>query len=141
MLGFVYIYTCRYDQAIEQFARTVELDQNSAPAQGGLGWAHRCKSLHEPAIAASRKAVELWPSARPLSWPGEAYAAAGRRDEAHKILEQLHELSKQRYVTPYGVARIYAALGKQQEALHWLEAGYRQRAEWMVSAEGRSLPR
>jgi TolB-like protein/Tfp pilus assembly protein PilF len=132
MLGYIYIYARRYDQAIEQFVKTLELDANSSWVHGGLGWAYRCKSLHEPAIAALRKAVELWQGPSPLSWFGEAYAAAGRRDEAHKILDQLHELSKQRYVTPYGVARIYAALDKKEEALDWLETAYRQRAEWMV---------
>jgi tetratricopeptide (TPR) repeat protein len=65
-------------------------------------------------------------------WLGEAYAAAGCRDEALKVLDQLFELSKQRYVTPYGVARIHATLGNKEEALHWLDAAYRQRAEWMV---------
>ena len=131
-LGYIYLYARRYDQAIEQFVKTIELDPNSAFAHGGLGWAYRCKSMHEPAIAAWEKAVELWHGPSPLSWFGEAYAAAGRRDEAHKILEQLFELAKQRYVTPYGVARIYAALGMKEEALHWLETAYRQRAEWMV---------
>ena len=131
-LGYIYLYGRRYDQAIEQFVKTIELDPDSAFAHGGLGWAYRCKSLHEPAVAAARKAVELWHGPSPVSWLGEAYAAAGRRDEAHKILEQLHELSKQRYVTPYGVARIYATLGKKEEALHWLEAAYHERAEWMV---------
>ena len=132
LLGYIYLYARRYDQAIEQFVKTLELDPDSAFAQCGLGWAYRCKSLHEPAIAALRKSIELWRGPSPLSWFGEAYAAAGRRDEAHKILEQLFELSKQRYVTPYGVARIYAALDKKEEALHWLETAYRQRAEWMV---------
>ncbi len=131
-LGYIYLYARRYDQAIEQFMKTLELDPDSAFAHGGLGWAYRCKSLHEPAVAAARKAVELWHGPSPVSWLGEAYAAAGRRGEAHKILEQLHELSKQRYVTPYGVARIYAALGQKEDALHWLETAYRQRAEWMV---------
>jgi TolB-like protein/Flp pilus assembly protein TadD len=131
-LGYIYLYARRYDQAVEQFVKTLELDPNSAFAHGGLGWAYRSKLMHEPAIAAWQKAVELWHGPSPLAWFGEAYAAAGRRDEAHKILEQLFELSKQRYVTPYGVARIYAALDKKEEALDWLETAYRQRAEWMV---------
>jgi TolB-like protein/cytochrome c-type biogenesis protein CcmH/NrfG len=131
-LGYIYLYARRYDQAIEQFVKTLKLDSNSAFAHGGLGWAHRCKSLHEPAIAAFRKAVELWHGPSPLSWLGEAYAAAGCRDEALKVLDQLFELSKQRYVTPYGVARIHATLGNKEEALDWLDAAYRQRAEWMV---------
>jgi TolB-like protein/Flp pilus assembly protein TadD len=131
-LGYIYLYARRYDQAIAQFVKTIELDPNSAFAQGGLGWAYRCKLMHEPAIAAWQKAVELWHGPSPLSWFGEAYAAAGRQAEAHQILEQLFELSKQRYVTPYGVARVYAALGNKEEALRWLERAYQLRAEWMV---------
>jgi hypothetical protein len=44
----------------------------------------------------------------------------------------LQELSKQQYVTPYGVGRIYAALGQKEEAFCWLETAYDQRANWMV---------
>jgi len=132
MLGFVFLYARRYDQALKQFAKTLELDPTSGPAQFGLGWAYRCKSQYEPGIAALRKVGELWPGSSPLGMLGEVYAAAGYEDEAQKILEQLQELSKQRYVTPYVVARIYNTLGRKDEALHWLETAYRERAEWMV---------
>jgi tetratricopeptide (TPR) repeat protein len=63
---------------------------------------------------------------------GEAYAAAGRRDEAHEVLQQLMKLSKERYVTPDGFARTYAGLGQDDHALQWLETAYQQQAEWMV---------
>jgi TolB-like protein/cytochrome c-type biogenesis protein CcmH/NrfG len=132
MLGFVFLYARRYDQGLKQFAKTLELDPTSGPAQFGLGWAYRCKSQYEPGIAALRKVGERWPGSSPLGVLGEVYAAAGYADEAQKILEQLQELSKQRYVTPYVVARIYNTLGRKDEALHWLETAYRERAEWMV---------
>ncbi len=48
------------------------------------------------------------------------------------VLEQLFVLSKERYVTPYGVARIYNALGRTDDALQWLETAYHQQAEWML---------
>ena len=131
-LGYVYIYSRRYDRAIDQFVKMLELDPNSAPAHGGLGWAYRCKSLHSSAIPALRKALELWQHPTTLAWLGEAYAAAGHRDEAEKALEQLNQLSKQRYVTAWAPARIYAALSNADEALRWLEIAYQQRAEWMV---------
>jgi TolB-like protein/Flp pilus assembly protein TadD len=131
-LGIVYFYGRRYDQAIKQCQKTLELDPNSGPAQAFLGWAYRCKSLFEPGIAALRKACDLWPGSTPIGMLGEAYAAAGRRDEALKVLEQLDQLSKQRYVTPYVVSRIYATLGQKDEAFHWLEIAYQQQAEWMV---------
>jgi tetratricopeptide (TPR) repeat protein len=63
---------------------------------------------------------------------GEAYAAAGDWENAQKILRELQELSQQRYVTPYGVGRIYAALGENDQALHWLETAYRGRDAWMI---------
>jgi tetratricopeptide (TPR) repeat protein len=132
LLGHNYIYARRYDQAIEQLITTLELDPESGLAHAGLGWAYRCKSLFEPGIAALRKACDLWPGSTPIGMLGEAYAAAGRRDEAHRVLEQLDQLSKQRYVTPYVVSRIYATLGQKDEAFHWLETAYQQQAEWMV---------
>ena len=131
-VGWVYLYGRRYDQAIEQFRKTLELDPSSGPAQAGLGWAHSRKSQHEPAISALRKACDLWPGSSPIGMLGEAYAVAGRCDEAQRVLEQLDQLSKQRYVTPYVVGRIYATLGQKNEAFHWLETAYQQRAEWMV---------
>jgi tetratricopeptide (TPR) repeat protein len=131
-LGFVYLYAHRYDQAIKQFLKTLELDPTSGAALAGLGWAHCCNAQYEPAIAAWRKAIPLWPGSTCIAWLGEAYAAADRRDEAHKVLKQLQELSKERYVTPYGVARIYAALRETDETFTWLETAYAQRANWMV---------
>src|SRR5438445_3937847 len=132
MLGNVLIYARRYDQALKQCAKALELDPTSGPAHLGLGWAYRCKSLYEHAIAPLRRACEFYPGSTPIGVLGEVYAAAGYRGEAQKILEQLQELSKQRYVTPYVVARIHVTLGEKDEALQWLEVAYQQRAEWMV---------
>jgi TolB-like protein/Flp pilus assembly protein TadD len=131
-LGFVYLHAHRYNQAIEQFLKTLELDATSGAAQCGLGWAYCCNAQYEPAIAALRKAIPLWPGSTCIAWLGEAYATAGYPDEARRVLAQLDQLSKERYVTPYGVARIYAALGEQEEAFRRLETAYQQRAEWMV---------
>jgi TolB-like protein/Flp pilus assembly protein TadD len=132
LLGFNYLYSRRYDQAVSQFIRALELAPDEGPAQCGLGWAYSCKSLHEPAIAALRKGLDLWPGSTPRAWLGEALAVAGYRDDAHVVLEQLFVLSKERYVTPYGVARIYNALGRKDDALHWLETAYHEQAEWML---------
>jgi TolB-like protein/Flp pilus assembly protein TadD len=131
-LGWVYFYGRRYDLAIEQCQKTIELDPNSGAAWGFLAWAQSCKSLYEASIVSWRKACALWPGSGPVAWLGETYAAAGHRGEALKVLEQLQELSKQQYVTPYGVGRIYAALGQTEEAFRWLETAYEQRGNWMV---------
>src|SRR5437588_227190 len=47
---------------------------------------------------------------------------------ALKILEQLKELSAQRYVSAYSFVVVYLGLGDKEEALRWLEQSYQDRA-------------
>jgi TolB-like protein/Tfp pilus assembly protein PilF len=132
-LGVVYNRARRYDQASEQFEKAIELDPSSAQGHWGLGLTYLNNRMYEPAIAEMRKGLRLSQEATMgVAFLGEACAAAGCEDEAQKILEQLKERSKHPYVTPFVVARIYAALGKKEEALRWLETGYRARDAWMV---------
>lgn len=56
---------------------------------------------------------------------GVAYAKLGKRSEALKILGDLRELSKRRYVSPGASALILASMeGKRDEALEALERAY-----------------
>jgi hypothetical protein len=59
---------------------------------------------------------------------GRAHGLSGNRMEAEKILDQLKELSKKRYVAAYSFALVYLGLGDKGEALRWLEQSYRDRA-------------
>ena len=132
-LGLLYWCSRRYDQAIEQFERTLEFDLGFAQGYFGLGMVYPYKSMHEEAIAAAQKGVELTHGAVFfLACLGEAYATAGYSDEARKIMDQLNDPNRYRYVTPYFVARIHAALGEKDEALCSLETGYRQRDPQMA---------
>jgi hypothetical protein len=51
----------------------------------------------------------------------------GRKDEARQILAQLSQAREQRYVEAYGLAIVHLGLGENNEALYWLEQGYRDR--------------
>ena len=66
-----------------------------------------------------------------LALLGHAYAATNRRNEARAILDQLNAASKERYVSSYPIAAIYAALGEREEALGCLERAYEERDSWM----------
>ena len=59
---------------------------------------------------------------------GHAYASSGNKTEALKILDQLKEVSRQRYVSASSFAIVYLALDDKQEALRWLEQSYQDRA-------------
>jgi hypothetical protein len=53
---------------------------------------------------------------------------SGNKKETQKILEQLKELSRQRYVSDYSFALVYIGLDNKEEALRWLEQSYQDRA-------------
>jgi TolB-like protein len=129
-LSFVYWAGRRYDQAIERCHKALEFDPNSVQAHVWLGLSSVASLMWEPAVSALQRAVAL-SQRTPVATAclGEAYAAAGASDEAHKIL---HELTGQQHVTAYFVSRIYAALGKKNEALDWLENAYQEHGEWMI---------
>jgi hypothetical protein len=50
-----------------------------------------------------------------------AYSMAGRKAAARKLLEELGELSKHEYVSPYLLATIHTGLGSKEQAFVWLE--------------------
>jgi Flp pilus assembly protein TadD len=63
-------------------------------------------------------------NARTVAHLAYAYALAGRRNDAQNLLAKLLEMSKQRYIHPVLVARVYAGLGQKQDAFEWLEKAY-----------------
>jgi Flp pilus assembly protein TadD len=81
------------------------------------------------AIAEFEEALVISPgNTQALSGLGHAYAAAGRRPEAQKVLDTLNTLSKQKYVPAGFRARIYAGLGEKDLAFEWLEKAYAERS-------------
>jgi hypothetical protein len=52
---------------------------------------------------------------------GCAYAAAGRKAEAQKVLQELQNPSQHRFGFAFAIARIHAALGENDPAFEWLE--------------------
>lgn len=67
-----------------------------------------------------------------LSYLSRAYSLSGKRDEAMKVLAQMHEVAKQRYVPAYGFGVAYAALGDKEQAFQWLERSFQDRA-WEIT--------
>jgi hypothetical protein len=67
-------------------------------------------------------------NARFAAYLGYAYAAAGRRDNAVRILEELESLSLRQYVSSFGIAVIHDALGQKERALAALDHAYDDRA-------------
>jgi TolB-like protein/Tfp pilus assembly protein PilF len=127
-LGHTYRAARRYDEAIEQLRNTLEMDPGFYYAHSALGRALESKGALDAAIQEYQKARTLNDDPGLLALLGHAYASSGNKTEALKILDQLKELSKQRYVSAYDFARLYLGLGDKEEALRWLEKSYQDRA-------------
>jgi tetratricopeptide (TPR) repeat protein len=127
-----YLYTRQYDQAIAHLQETLELEPNFWPAHLFLGWAYEQKGQYTEAIAILSHASALDDNPRTLASLGHAYAVAGHRRPARKVLHELVEQSKQRYVSPYYIAGIHTGLGEKDLAFEWLERAYQDRSEWLV---------
>ncbi len=132
-LGWIYYLSGQNDRAIEQCKKILDLDPNFFPARRYLGLAYEQKRMYPEAIAEFQKGVKLTGSPLMLALLGHAYAASGRTAEARQVLNDLEQLQSRRYVSPYTVAAIYAALGGQDEAFKWLEKAYDERDIWLMN--------
>jgi tetratricopeptide (TPR) repeat protein len=127
-LGQDYFYARRYDEAIDQLRKTIEMDPRFYAAHWDLGPVWQSKGQLNEAIAEYRKAVELNDDPYVLALLGQAYARAGQRDEAQRILARLNEEATSRYVSAYAFALMFLALGDKDRAVDELERACRERA-------------
>jgi TolB-like protein/Flp pilus assembly protein TadD len=123
-LGADYLTARRYDGAIEQLRKTIDMDPRFYYARWNLAEALELKGKLREALPEYKKAVELDDDPFVLALLGQAYAKLGQRDEALKILAQLPQLATRRYVPSYSFAILYMALGEKDKAIEWLERGY-----------------
>ena len=123
----------KFDYAIDQCQRALELSPNFAILRWLLGNLFQAKGMHAEAIAERQWAVEA--SGRApffLAELGDSHAAAGNRAEACRILEELQEFSKTRYVMAYWMALVYAGLNETDLAFEWLERAYREKSPMLA---------
>jgi serine/threonine protein kinase/tetratricopeptide (TPR) repeat protein len=132
-LGLTLYLARQSHQAIKQFQKTLEMDQNFVYAHWQLGLAYEQQEMVPEAIAEFRKAITLsGGSALTTALLGHAYAVSGKAGEALKVLDELRELSKRRYVSSYRVAAIYVGLGEKDLAFQWLDRAYQERDGWLI---------
>ncbi len=138
-------YSCfmahKYDEATIQYRKALDIEPD-AITYFGLVLARAEKGDYATAIAEAQKARKLNDSPLLLTALASAYARAGRRADANRVLRRLEEMWKQLgvapawhvagsrspYVCPYEVAGVYAQLGDKERAFEWLDKAYRNRS-------------
>jgi len=116
-----------YDQAIEVLQRALEMDPNFPTTRVRLADAYARKSMYEEALAEYQKEATFRTGAF-LSeiGTGIVYARIGERQKAEEILGDLLRQSEDKYITPYGLAKLCFALGENDKGFKWLEKAYEE---------------
>ena len=131
--GFLLENARRYSEAIEQLRAVIAMDPNHYQAYWVLGHTYAANKQFDEAVTAAEKAVELSERAPgALGILGLAYGLAGRKTEATKILQELLELNKSRYVTPAALVNVYIGLGDTEQTFVWLEKAYEERSNYIA---------
>ncbi|MFQ5603713.1 MAG: protein kinase [bacterium] len=116
-LGGLYWYGGRYEEALIEARKLVERYPDNAVRLFVLGTSAASLGMYEEAITAHEKLVAINPF-----WKyalGRTYAAAGRKDDARRILAEL-EAQEATSWNALGLAELHSALGQKDEAFRWL---------------------
>jgi serine/threonine-protein kinase len=132
--GYVLYYMRRFDDALDQYRHTLAIDPTFARVHIDVGIVNLLQGRFREGIAETQKAMALLEqSPALLASLGYAYALAGDRPEAEKILADLESLSKRHPVSPYTIALVHVGLGAHDDAFTWLEKSLEQREDALVS--------
>jgi tetratricopeptide (TPR) repeat protein len=132
-LGWSRYYARAYDEAEQDFVRTLELEPDYELARLWRGQTFDVRGQSDLALTELTRAVELSKrSSLTLAALAHALAVAGQRDSARQVVAEIEGRRAAQYVPPYEIAKVYVALGDTTVALDWFERAYRDRAHSMV---------
>jgi TolB-like protein/DNA-binding winged helix-turn-helix (wHTH) protein/Tfp pilus assembly protein PilF len=136
-VGMVYSCVGRHDAAIEQLRNTTRLNPDYDVGYSGLGIAYLRKAMYPEAIANLEKALDMDKDDPDVILDvvelAYGYAAAGRKNEARKMLSELEKAdAKGRSFGGEGLYSIYFALGEKERGLAWLEKAYKDKSESLL---------
>src|SRR5271170_2478473 len=128
-VGWFYYLSRQYDRAEEECRKLTEMEPNYSYGHDFLGSVYLQIGRRREAIAEIRQAVLLSKrSVMELMYLGHALGVSGFRAEAQKILEELKNLSRRRYVPPEYIAVVYEGLGDADATFQWFEKAYQERS-------------
>ncbi len=119
-LGDELYYARRYDEAIRQYVKTLDLHPDFWYARRGLGLVYLQKQMYEEAEAELNRVTSLHPAL------ALAYTAQGRKAEALAVLAAAQGGSLESRL--YG----YVGVGEIDRAFEILEEAYELRALWLL---------
>jgi TolB-like protein/Flp pilus assembly protein TadD/predicted Ser/Thr protein kinase len=127
--GRIPYFARQYDRAIQFLQQMVELHPDYTLSHFSLSLALLKKGMVTEALEAAERGVEVSDAQWRWGWLAYVYAAAGRRDEARKMLREREHL-------PIGiVAAAHAVLGEKDIAFACLDEAYEAYDSWLFQLQ------
>jgi len=126
-VGMVLLWARKYEQAVKQLEKTIELDPNFGLAYYYLAFTLLALERYDEALRAIQKSIELT-AGMPLAIAGLGclYGRTGDRDKAEKALQDVEALLHERHVTSILLAYIYAGLGDRENFFDCMNRAYEE---------------
>jgi serine/threonine-protein kinase len=133
-LARVHYYRQDFEAALDQCDHTIELNPHFSPAYWILGLVQEQRGEFDESVAAFQRAIQISPRSPIMQAAlGRTFALSGKRQEALRILEELHQLSEKRYVSPFELASLHFALGQADQGFEWLSKAFQDRCFELIS--------
>jgi DNA-binding winged helix-turn-helix (wHTH) protein/lipoprotein NlpI len=130
--GYPAYYSRNFDAAVRQFRHVLQLDPGFSMAHFRLGLALAQQGRHQAAIEELTISRGLSNDRDVVAAIGLVHAMMGDRTLADAAIAELHERSRDTFVSPYTMATIHAALGDADQAFEWLGRALVDRSYWVI---------
>ncbi|HEY7190787.1 MAG TPA: protein kinase [Vicinamibacterales bacterium] len=131
-VGEIYYWARQYDRAVEQLRSVLQIEPEFPMARNILGLTYLKTGDLVRGVEELEAARRLSPGPRTISTLAYGYGAAGAPAKAKKTLDELRDLSKQRYTSAFARAVAYVGSGDREQALSELEIAFVERSDTMA---------
>jgi len=132
-LANCFYFSRRYDEAVAAYHKFLEIQPKFLFALKGLARCYTEKGMLEEAriiIESIEPNAQDYPHL--ISAKAFIYGQIGDSETAFKMIEELLEIAKMRYISPYEIALVYAGLNDLENAFAWLEKAFEERSTLLV---------
>jgi len=132
-IGWILFCARRYDEATHELRSALAVRPDDAKALWVLGFVLIANRQPEEAILALERAVSITDrSPATIGLLVRAYAAAGRRTDALRLLSELKSLKQARYVPAAAFVLAYLGLGDYDQTFAWLERASQEKSNILL---------
>ena len=133
MVGWMFYFRREYEKAISYYQKTLVNHPQYYRARRLLGTACLFTQRNAEAIREIAKAVDFSnESIEEKAYLAYAFAVTGEKEKAQRELTAILARGKQKIVPSYPLALVYTGLGDKDQAFHYLDKAYEERAANMV---------